>query len=306
LARVESFFAATVIAAAIPLEKTTLAKKTTWPKINFREKGPKVPAGGFQKLGFGWELHYYDFLRRWNGGVPSPDCFKVENWDDEYTVARVKYFHGIYDESADYRDLRHAVYHTWDYLPRGTIPIAAVEIEDSDWDLCILITFAWTERCNKIYLLANPHDCGPYDPDDLSRLQPIASTLPQFMKLLQPFDELKYRTWFGLDIPANDLQRVVESLNENGFDDFGQYTDAKSLRSVEFHHDDMNFTVWLASSHSKIFGVGLPNEIPNESFILAIDAFAWNQAKASNNLRSMLKPLKLDRRLRKLGKTSIK
>ncbi len=52
------------------------------------------------------------------------------------------------------------VYHTWDDLPRGTLPIATVEIDGSDCDLCTLLTFTWTERHNKIFLLANPHDCG--------------------------------------------------------------------------------------------------------------------------------------------------
>ncbi len=69
-----------------------MAKKVTWPRIKFREKGPKAPSGGFRHLGFGRELHYHDFLSRWNGGVPEPDCFQVRNWNDELALRELNTF----------------------------------------------------------------------------------------------------------------------------------------------------------------------------------------------------------------------
>lgn len=282
-----------------------MAKKSTWPKIKFHEKGPKVPVGGFDGLGFGLELDYYGFLHRWNGGVPSPDCFKVKSWDDEYTVAKVEYFHGIYHDNPDYRDLRHAVYHTWNYLPRGALPIAVIDIEEDDWDVCTLLTFTWTDRCNKIYLLANPHDCGPYDPDDLERLQPVANSLPQFLKLLKPFDELKYRVWFQLPTSVTELEPVTTLLNGSGFDDFGRFSDIDDLHSVAFYHDDLKFAVWLAIPNARIREVSAPKKVSKESCVLAIDAFQWNHASAERHIKTLLKPLKLDRKLRRLGETPI-
>jgi hypothetical protein len=282
-----------------------LAKKINWPKLKFLEKGLKVPAGGFDRLGFGWELHYYDFLHRWNGGVPSPDCFKVKNWNGEPTIARVRHFHGIDPEHAD-RDLRHAVYHTWNDLPRGSLPIASIGIEEDDWDLCTLLTFTWTDRYNKIYLLANLHDCGPYDPDDLSRLQLISNSLPQFLKRLRPYDDLKYRAWFQLPTMASELESVAQSLRDGGFDDFGEFAKIETRHSVEFYSDDQRFTIWLTTPNASIRQIPAPKNASNESCLLAIDAFQWNHVDATKHVKSQLRPLRLDRKLKKLGETPVK
>ena len=282
-----------------------MAKKVAWPKIKFREKGPKVPAGGFGYLGFGWELHYYDFLHRWNGGVPEPDCFQIKGLDNGPAVARVKYFHGIYDDRLDKRDLRLAVYNTWNDLPRGSLPIATVDIEGGDWDLCTLLTFTWTDRCNKIYLLANPHECGPDDPDDLSELQLVASSLPQFMKQLQPSSYFYYRTWFQLPVPVSELRAVGERLVENGVQDWnGAFSNIESTGAGRAYNSKPGFAVWLASPNSSLDGAKAPAKVSKECSILAIDAHRWNHDDAIKHVRKILKKSKLDNGLKTLGVTS--
>ena len=272
-----------------------MAKETQWPKIKYLDKGPDIAAGGFDRLGFGWELHYFDFLHRWNGGAPNPDCFKVKNWSDELTVARVKYFHGIYDDCSDHRDLRHTVYHTWNELPRGALPIATVDIEEDDWDLCTLLTFTWTERCNKIYLLANLHDCGPHDPDDLSNLQLVANSLPQFLKQLKSYDHFFYRTWFQISIPPSELETVGKALIENGVEDWNdEFPEINISGCAKAYNSDPGFGIWLAHPNSKLDGVRSPAKISNECSILAI------------HVRVILKGIKLDRKLKKLGETPTK
>jgi len=266
-----------------------------------------VPAGGFHRLGFGWELHYYDFLQRWNGGIPSPDCFKVQNWNDEGTVARVEYFHGIYDDGTDHRDLRHSVYHTWNDLPRGALPIASVNIEEDDWDLCTLLTFTWTDRYNKIYMLANLHDCGPHDPDDLSRLQLVANSLPQFLKQLKPYDYFYHRTWYQLGIAPNELANVGVTLTKNGVEDWNdEFPDIDKVGSAKAYNSKPGFAISLGHPNSKLDGIKPPAKIAKGSSILAIDSYRWNQADALKHVRKLLKPMKLDRKLKKLGETPVK
>ena len=283
-----------------------MGKKTSWPKIQWREKGPRVAAGGYEKLGFGWELHYYDFLHRWNGGVPNPNCFKVRNWNGEHVVARVEYFHGIYDKDADHRDLRHAVYHTRDDLPRGALPIASINIEEDDWDLCTLLTFTWTDRINKIYLLANLHDCGPYDPDDLSRLQLVATSLPSFLKQLAPIEHFKNRNWFQLSVPPSELGGIVEFLVQNGIEDFiDEVSDFDRTRHAQAFLDDPGFSMWLSAPTSKLDGIKAPKKVDKDSSILAIDAYRWHQPEALKQVRELLKPIKLDRKIKKLGESAV-
>ncbi len=282
-----------------------MTKKASWPKIKFLDKGPKVPAGRFQRLGFGWELHYYDFLHRWNGGIPDPGCFQVKLFNEEPAVAKVKYFHGIYDDRPDHRDLRHTVYHTWNELPRGALPIATIDIEDDDWDLCTLLTFTWTDRCNKIYLLANPHDCGPFDPDDLSQLQLVASSLPQFLKQLKPLEYFYYRTWFQLSIPPSELGIVGKLLLENGVEDWNdEFMNIDTSGLGKAYNSDPQFFVWMARPNIDLGGVKAPAKVSKDCSLLAIDAHRWNHDSAIRYVRNILKTLKLDREMKKLGETS--
>jgi hypothetical protein len=109
--------------------EATLVRKPSWPKFKFLGTGPKLK-GDFPHLGFGWELDFYDFLHRWNGGVPLADSFKVKSWRGDDTVARVRHFYGISEDRSDERDLRNAVYFNWDSLPRAAIPMAP-ELGDS-------------------------------------------------------------------------------------------------------------------------------------------------------------------------------
>ncbi len=280
-----------------------MANKTQWPKIKWREKGPKIAAGGYNRLGFGWELQYFDFLHRWNGGIPNPDCFKVKNWRDEFTIARVEYFYGVYDNGTDHRDLRNAVYHTWNELPRGALPIASIQIVDGDWDLCTLLTFS----CNKIYLLANPHDCGPYDPDDLSRLQLVANSLPQFLKQLQPYENFHSRIWFQLSVPRTELAGIGESFTQNGVEDWNnQFPGIDRNGIARAFNEEPRFTIWLAAPNSELDGKKPPARIANDCSILAIDAYRWDHADALKHVQKLLKPLKLDRKIKKIGETSVK
>lgn len=281
-----------------------MTKKTSWPKIKFREKGPKIPPDSLGYLGFGWELHYHDFLHRWNGGIPEPDCFQIKGLDGKPAVARIKYFHGIYGE-LDERDLRMAVYDSWNDLPRGSLPIAAVDIEGGDWDLCTLLTFTWTDRHNKIYLLANPHDCGPFDPDDLSQLQLVASSLPQFMKQLYPRDYFHYRTWFQLPIASAELGMIGKLLIENGVDDWNDEFNALETNGAgRAHSPDPGCAVWLAHPTSALGGTKAPTKVSKDCSVLAIDAYRWNHDNAIKHIRKILKKSKLDRGLKILGVTA--
>jgi len=283
-----------------------MAKKTQWPKIKWREKGPKIAAGGYHRLGFGWELHYYDFLHRWNGGIPSPDRFKVKNWSDEYTVARVECFLGIYDDGTDNRDLRHAVYHTWNDLPRGALPIASIKMEEDDWDLCTLLTFTWTDRHNKIYLLANLHDCGPHDPDDLSRLQLVANSLPQFLKQLKPYEYFYHRTWFQLAVPSSELSGIGDILTKNGVEDWNDaFPEIDRTGCARAFNENPGFSLWLAAPDSNLDGIKPPAKVSRYCSILAIDSYRWNQTDALKHVRKLLKPMKLDRKIKKLGETPV-
>lgn len=283
-----------------------MSQKTQWPKVKWREKGPKIPAGGYHGLGFGWELHYYDFLHRWNGGIPSPDCFKVKKWSDEYSLARVQYFHGIYNDGTAYRDLRRAVYHTWNYLPRGSLPIASVDIEGDEWDLCTLLTFTWTDRYNKIYLLANPHDCGPHDPDDLSRLQLVANSLPQFLKQLKPYDYFNYRMWFQLSVPSSELTGIGALLTENGVEDWNnEFPEIEQTGCASAFNEEPRYTIWLGAPNSKRDGIKPPVKAAKDCSIMAIDAYRWNHDEALKHIMKLLKPLHLQRKIKKLGETPV-
>src|SRR5690606_42072487 len=48
-----------------------------WPAGNFISKRVKAPAGLGDALNFGWELDYYEFLHKWNGGVPLLESLKI-------------------------------------------------------------------------------------------------------------------------------------------------------------------------------------------------------------------------------------
>jgi hypothetical protein len=248
-------------------------------------------------------MDYYDFLHRWNGGVPLADSFKVKSWSGSDTVARVKYFYGLSEDRSSSRDFRNAVYFDWDSLPRGALPIATIDIEEDEWDLCTLLTFRWGENYNRIFLLANLHDCGPYNPDDLSRLQFVASSLPQFMKSLQPLEYYRYRTWFQLSIPADELQAVADAILESGFEDYDGFDEIDDSECAHASDPDSNISVWLANSNSKIDSISSPAKIERDSCILAIDAFRWQHPDATKRIVKILKPLGMNRKLRKLGDT---
>ena len=224
---------------------------------------------------------------------------------DEYTVARVEYFYGIYDNGIDHRDLRQAVYHTWNQLPRGALPIASINIEEDDWDLCTLLTFTWTDRCNKIYLLANLHDCGPHDPDDLSRLQLVATSLPQFLKQLQPYDYFYNRIWFQLSVPHSELTAIGESFAKHGDDLNSELPEIYRAGSGRAFIEKPGFSIWLAAPNAKLDGMKAPAKVPGDCSILAIDAFRWNHSIALKHVRKLLKPLNLDRKIKKLGESPI-
>ncbi len=279
-------------------------KKPAWPKIRFREKGRPKPSGGVGYPGFGWELHFYDFLQRWNGGVPLLDSFKVKNCHDQYTVARVKYFFGISDRD-DERDLRNVVYYSWNDLPRGAIPIAQIDIEEDEWDRCLLLTFGWGDNYNKIYLLAHLHDCGPYDPDDLSELQYVARSLPEFMKKLESHDALYFRTWFQLPVPFAEIRPVADAILNTGLEDWGGFSELESDECVQAYSEDPKYTLWCAKPGVTLDGIAAPKKMPKDSCAFAIDAFQWNHTAALRHVKSALKPLKLDRKLKKVGVTAV-
>lgn len=279
-------------------------RKVAWPKFKFLETGPKLK-GPFPELGFGWELDYYHFLHRWNGGVPLADSFKVKSERGEDTVARVRYFYGFSQGQIDERDLRNAVYRDWGALPRGALPIAALDIEEDEWDLCTLLTFRLGDRdhFNRIFLIENLHEGGPYDPDDLSRLQLVANSLPQFMKSLRPNEYFVYRTWFQIPVRAEELENVAAAFLENDFEDYWGFTDIADSQCGRARHDDLNFDVWLANSDAKIQDIAAPKKVAKDSCILAIDAFRWQHPAAQKHVAAILKPLGLDRKIKKLGET---
>ena len=293
------------VAVRRKIGEATLVRKPSWPKFKFLGTGPKLK-GDFPNLGFGWELDFYDFLHRWNGGVPLADSFKVKSWRGDDTVARVRHFYGISEDRSDERDLRNAVYFNWDSLPRAAIPIAAINIEEDEWDLCMLLTFRWGENYNRIFMIGNLHDCGPYNPDDLSRLQFVATSLPQFMKSLQPHEYYRYRTWFQLSIPANELQTVADAILDSGFEDYNGFEEIDDSRCAHASDPDTNISIWLSNSNSKIENISAPAKIDRDSCILAIDAFRWQHPNTTKRIAEILKPLGLLRKLKKLGDTPTK
>ena len=147
----------------------------------------------------------------------------------------------------------------------------------------------------------------PYDPDDFSRLQFVASSLPQFMKSLQPFEYYRYRTWFQLSVPADELQAVADAILESGFEDYDGFDEIDDSECAYASDPDSNISVWLANSTtSKINSISAPAKIERDSCILAIDAFRWQHPSAAKRMVEILKPLGMNRKLSKLGDTPTK
>ena len=282
-----------------------MPKKKSWPKVKYNDKGPKVPPGTFQKLGFGWELDYYDFLHRYNGGRPTPNCFEVKLYGEELAVAKVNFFLGIYEDIGHERDLRSFVYRHWNDLPRGALPIASIDIPADDWDLCALITFQWSGRMNKVYLLANPHDFGPSDPHDLAELHLVANSLPTFLKSLKPYEHFYFRTWFELPVAEVELNAVAEHLAGARDGDWRFAPSAMSEDGVTTaFHSAPNFQLWLGKPDVRFDGAKAPKNASKDSCLLAVDANRRDLPNALKHLKGLLKALKLDRKLRKIGETT--
>ncbi len=266
--------------------------------------GKKLSAKEIQAVDPCRGLDYFEFLKQWNGGTPNENCFKVLNAFGNPTIAEVKAFFGV-KEDFGAGDLRNAVYWYWDYLPRCSLPIAEIEIDGDAYDQCLLITFRWGPRYNQVFLLANPHECGPDNPDDLSGLQKISSSLPKFLESLTSREYLHYRAWYRLQVPFDRLQDVANELLRNGIvDSYGHFASIQDRSAGIAYNPEIGFGVWLARPNTQIRNVPAPEQVQSDSSILAIDAYRWNHSNAEKFLKAIVKSLKL-KPLAKIGETRI-
>lgn len=229
-----------------------MAKKASWPKIKFSGCGKKPSSELVRRVDPFRGMEYFDFLQNWNGGTPTDGSFKVLGVDGNPTLAAVKYFFGVTDDCGP-SDIRSAVYRYWDYLPRGALPIAEVEIEDDEYDQCLLITFRWGERYNQVFLLANPHECAG-DPDDVRDLKKLASSLPPFLSNLQSWQYYNYRAWYQLPVPVDQLKSVADKLLEFGcVDHYQHFEDIQDRKCSLAYHAEIGFGIWLAHPKEKMW-----------------------------------------------------
>ena len=158
---------------------------------------------------------------------------------------------------------------------------------------------------NKVYLLANPHDFGPSDPDDLAELHLVANSLPTFLKSLKPYEHFYFRTWFELPVEEEQLNAVAEHLA--GAKD-GDWRFAPSAISEDgittAFHSEPNFQLWLGTSDGNFDGAKAPKNASTDSCLLAVDANRRDFPNALKHLKKLLKPLKLDRKFKKIGETT--
>jgi hypothetical protein len=270
-----------------------LAKKLSWPKISMSNCGKKLSPKELRAVDPCRGLDYFEFLKHWNGGTPNENCFKVLDVFGNPTIAEVKSFFGV-NENFGAGDLRSVVYWYWDYLPRRSLPIAEIEIDGDDYDQCLLVTFRWGPLYNQVFLLANPHECGQDNPDELSGLQKISSSLPKFLESLSPREYLHYRAWYKLQVPLDQLKVVADELLKNGLVDPHRHFASIQDRSMGVaYNPKIGFGVWLARSNAQIRKVSAPGHVQTDSCILAIDAYRWNHPDAEKFVKAVLKPLKL-------------
>ncbi|MFO0943209.1 MAG: hypothetical protein U0930_20940 [Pirellulales bacterium] len=264
----------------------------SWPKIAMSNCGKKLSTKELQAVDPCRGLDYFEFLKRWNGGTPKDNWFKVLDVFGKPTLAEVKTFFGV-NEDLDSNDLRSAVYWNWDYLPRGTLPIAEVEIDGDEYDQSLLVTFRWGPNYNQVFLLANPHECGPEDPE-LSELQKVSSSLPKFLESLRPREYWLYRAWYKLQVPVDQLKVVAVEFLKNGIvDSYEQFATIQDRSAGIAYYPKIGCGIWLAHSNAQIRNVPAPVRVPSDSCILAIDANRWIHPNAEKFVKTILKSLKL-------------
>lgn len=281
-----------------------MAKSLSWPRINFSNRGKKLSPQAVRAVDPCRGLHYFEFLKRCNGGTPTENCFKVLDVFGNPTIAEVKFFYGMTEDGGG-RDIRNAVYWYWDYLPRRALPMAEIEIDRDEYDQCLLITFRWGPLYNQVFLLANPHDCDRDNPDDMRGLQRISTSLPQFLKDLKSRQYFYYRAWYKLPVPVDRLKMVADELIKGGvIDHYQHFANIQSRKCGFAGHPEIGFGVWLSHPNERIRSIAAPKPTPSDASVLAIDAYRWIQTDAEKHVKRTLKALKINR-IEKIGESRV-
>lgn len=274
-------------------------KRPKWPSTKFLRRRQTENDDQQPYLGFGWELDYFEFLQKRDGGLPQLDAFPI-HYEGRKRAARVRSFYGR-------QDLCNSVVVHWDSLPRGCLPIGDVEIDGDDFDSPTLLTFRWGEHFNKIFFWDNPHDIGPLDPEDPSRLIRVANSLPNFLRSLKNYDDLYYRTFMELNTTPLELPTIMEALRDCGVEEFydADYTKGKNCTTWSATWEEYYAQISVGHSVKKLGDVTVASSVAKASrCFLAIDACHWDQASALRAVKKALKNVPAFKGAKKAGQTA--
>ena len=281
-------------------------RRQKWPKIKFLSSGRKLSAADLQSCAMPMTDDLCEFLRRHNGGVPEADTFLMKYEGMANTVARVRQFNGIASgERSDVNDIAETTLQSWHDLPRGSVPIGDIDIDDQDFDGCTLLTFLWGPRADKIYFFDNPHDMDPLDPDDDSRLTLLANSLPQFLKSLGHYDDYCFREIFTLPCGADSFPELEAEIEKAGADEFCGDEIGSRRRSVNRYAvwPKPDTTIYLADNAKDIYSVPLPKAAAG-SCCLAVDVTKWNRTKVLAAVKKALGKLPAWKGAKSAGRSS--
>jgi hypothetical protein len=250
-------------------------------------------------LGFGWELDYFEFLRKQDGGTPLLDAFRL-TYHGKKTVGRVRRFYGR-------AEICSSTLSTWDFLPRGALPIGDIDIDGYEFDTPTLLTFRWGPYFNKILLFDNPHDVGPLDPDDPARLIRLANSLPVFLDSLKNHSDLFYRTIFSLAGNPEELLPLMEALQDAGAEEFedSYFNPRKTCTSWSSLWEEFNAQITVAHDVKSIDDVALPPAaIGKGRCVLAVDAASWEHPAVKRAIKNSLKHVRAFKGAKLAGQTA--
>lgn len=282
-------------------------KRHAWPKKKFLKTGPKLTEQDLRVYPAQLTKGLGEFLLWQNGGVPDLDTFVFDHPYGKNTVARVRSFQGISLQPENGTgDIAYTILCHWHDLPRGCVPIGDVDIEGRDFEVCTLLTFLHGKRSGRVYFFDNPHDCGPLDPDDSSRLTLLAKTLPSFVKSLRCHENYLFREVFRLSCSRRDLAELELALVNAGSDEFLGDPIESRKREVERYSgwEDQSTAIFLTSGASDMHWVPLPANAPAESCYLGINVSKWNRTQTLARLKSTLKSVPAWKGAKSIGRMS--
>ena len=267
-------------------------RRHAWPKQKFLTTGPKLKSSDIRDYDAQLTDGACDLLSWQNGGIPNLDSFVFDYDDAKNTLARVRWFYGINLEASEsIADIARTIVHRWHDLPRGCIPIGDVDIEGLDFEICTLVTFLWGDRAEKVYFFDHPHDIGPLDPDDSTRLTLLAKTLPAFVKSLRCYEDYAFREIFQLSCDRDGLSELENALCAGGLEEFhGDEIDSRkpSINRYAFWPDNST-NIYLSQGTKEMYWVPLPDGAEAGKCYLGINLTKWNRTKILSQLKSKLR-----------------